>query len=109
MIYVIKSRIPGIDDPLATLSEEPLHIKVSTRDLDNQPFIGFATEELGETFLNLKSYLDENYFVVPLGKKIYERYKNRPYIYFENEHQILEVQKNAQGYNYEILIRQNDL
>ncbi len=109
MIYVITSRRIEIEKSIQIDKRVPLHIKVPTRDLENQPYLGFTSKYLGEKYLELKNIPKENLRVVPIIDGLNEKYKNRVILIFENEKQIVEMMKDTEGYDYESQIHENAL
>lgn len=61
MIYLLVSRGSEVDGSEIVEAGTPLHIKVSSRDVENQPVIGFVTIALAEKFLERKKITREEY------------------------------------------------
>jgi hypothetical protein len=109
MIYVITSRRIEIGKSIQLDKGVPLHIKVPTRDLEDQPYLGFTSKNLGEKYLELKNIPKKDLCVVPVDDGLNEEYKNRAILIFENEKQINEMEKDVEGYDYESQIHENAL
>ena len=109
MIYVITSRRIEIGQSVQIDKGIPLHIKVPTRDLDDQPYLGFNSKNLGEKYLEIKNIPTEHLCVVPIDDGLNEEYKSRAILIIENENQIMEMEKDTEGYDYESQIRKNAL
>jgi len=107
MIYVITSRRIEIEKSIQIDNGAPLHIKVPTRDLDDQPFLGFTSKNLGEKYLEVKNIPTEDLCVVSMDDGLNEEYLNRAILVIENENQIMEM--DTEGYDYESHIRKNAL
>ena len=107
MIYVITSRRIEIEKSIQIDGGVPLHIKVPTRDLEDQPYLGFTSKNLGEKYLEIKNIPKEDLCVVPIDDGLNEEYINRAILIFENENQIVEMAKDAEGYDYESQIHEN--
>jgi hypothetical protein len=107
MIYVITSRRIDIGKSIQIDKGVPLHIKVPSRDLEGQPYLGFISKELGEKYLEFKKIPTENLGVVPIDDGLNEEYRNRPILIFENENQIIEMEKDTEGYDYDSQIHEN--
>ena len=109
MIYTITSRRTEIGGTEKISIEGPFHIKVSNRDIEDQPLLGFSSKVLGEAYMRMKSFSEEEYQIVPLNDVLNENNKSKPILVYENEEQILDVEKNSEEYDYESLIRENAL
>ena len=107
MIYVITSRRVEIGKSVQIDKGVPLHIKVPTRDLDDQPYLGFTSKNLGEKYLEIKNIPTEDLCIVPIDDGLNEEYKSRAILVIENESQIVEM--DTEGYDYESQIRENTL
>jgi len=109
VIYTVTSSKPKIDDSAGISIEGPIRIKVPGRDSEDDPYLGFASEKLAGIFMRIKSLSDKEFCVVQfeeLGKSID---KNKPILIYENEQQILEAEKDTEGYDYESLIHHDAL
>jgi hypothetical protein len=109
MIYVITSRRIEIGKSIQIDKGVPLHIKVPTRGLEEQPYLGFTSRNLGEKYLELKDIPTEDLCVVTIDDGLNEEYKNRAMLIFENEKQIIEMENDIEGYDYESQIHENAL
>jgi hypothetical protein len=109
MIYVITSRRIEIEKSIQLDQGVPLQIKVPTRECEDQPYLGFTSEKLGEKYLELKNIPKEDLCVVPIDDGLNEEYKNRAILIIDNETQIIEMVKDTEAYDYESQIRENAL
>ena len=109
MIYTITSRRTEIGDKEKISIEGPFHVKVPGRDIEDHPLLGFTSKELGGAFMKMKSFSTAEFRIVPLDDLLNENNKTKSILVYENEQQILDVEKNSEGYDYESLIRQNTL
>lgn len=109
MIYIITSSKTGKGEWNGIEPGTPLFVKVSNKGIDNQPILGFSSIELGERYLKLKNIpLAENQ-VVPVEEGISEKYKSTRIVFFENEKQLIDMETDPEGYDYEKRIYKNAL
>ena len=101
MTYAITSTRTENEGSLLPKAGVPIHIKVPGRESQDQPFVGFATRELGEKFLSIKNLPSENYCVVVMEEGIDSEYHNNAILIIENERQLIEMENNGEGYDYE--------
>ncbi len=109
MTYAITSRRTENEGPLLPKAGVPIHIKVPGRENQDQPFVGFATRELGEQFLSIKNLPSEDYCVVAIEEGIDTEYHNNAILIFENERQLIDMEKDREGYDYENHIHRSAL
>ena len=109
MIFAITSRKSSKDGSLLIKPGVPILIKVPRRGLEDQPYLGFTTKELGEKFLELKNISSSDYCVVSVGEGLSVEYQNREILLFDNESQIIQMEKDTEGYDYECQIYKNAL
>ncbi|MBT8370254.1 MAG: hypothetical protein KJO34_04785 [Deltaproteobacteria bacterium] len=87
----------------------PFRIKVPKASSDDQPYIGFSSQELGEAYLKIKNFPADDFYIVPIETLLDEEQRKHPILIYENEKQIHDVEKDSEGYDYESLIHQNAL
>ena len=87
----------------------PFRIKVPKLPPEDQPYIGFSSQELGEAYLKIKKFPADDFYVVPIDSLLDEEQKKEAILVYETEKQIHDVEENSEGYDYESLIRQNAL
>ena len=104
MIYTIISKKPETGDKAKIFIRGPIRIKVPNRSAEEDPYLGFATKELGEAYLRIKKFPEEDFCVVPMKNIVEERNTNKSVLVYENEAQILDAEKDTEGYDYESLI-----
>jgi hypothetical protein len=109
MIYSITSRKAETDGEIKISIKGPYRVKVPGRAPEDHPYIGFASQELGETYMKIKNIPAEEFFIVPFDSLLDEERRKGSILIYENEKQILDVEKNSEGYDYESLIRQHAL
>lgn len=109
MIYLLVSRGVEIEGSEIVEAGTPLHIKASSRDVENQPIIGFVTIALAEKFLARKNIPRDEYRFILKDRGLSEDYNNRPIFLVENESQVDEMDRDAEGYDYESHIFKNTL
>jgi len=109
MIYVITSKRIDIGKTIQLDRGVPLHIRIPTIDLEDQPYLGFISKDLGEKYLEIKNIPTEDLSVVPIDDGLNEEYKNRAILIIKNESQILEMEKDSAGYDYESHIQDRAL
>ena len=109
MIYLLVSRGREIDGAEKTETGTPLHIKVSSRDSENQPIIGFVTIALAEKYLERKNIPMDEYKFLLKDRGLSDDYNNQPIFLVENESQVDEIEEDAEGYDYESHIFKNAL
>ena len=107
MIYLLVSRGRGIDGPEKHAAGTPLHIKVFSRDVENQPILGFVTIALAEKFLERKNIPRDEYRFILKDRGLSDDYNNQPIFLVENESQVDEMERDAEGYDYESHIFKN--
>ena len=106
MAYFITQNKSKAGESIQMIPGTPLHIKVPSRDFDAQPFLSFASKELAEKFMEIRSISIEEFRVASIHNELASNYKENAAVLFENENQILEMNENAEGYDYESLIHQ---
>ena len=107
MIYLIVSRARGNSGSEKGEAGTPLHIKVSGRDGENQPIIGFVTIALAQKYLERKNIAGDEYKFLLKDRGLSDDYNNQPIFLVENESQVDEMEKDAEGYDYESHIFKN--
>ena len=87
----------------------PFRIKVPRLPPEDQPYLGFSSQELGEAYLKIKKFPAGDFFIVPIDSFLDEEQKKEAILVYETEKQIHDVEKDSEGYDYEGLIHQNAL
>ena len=87
----------------------PFRIKVPKLATEDQPYIGFSSQELGEAYLRIKKFPADDFYIVPIESLLDEEQKKGSILVYETENQIHDVEKDSEGYDYESLIHQNAL
>jgi len=109
MIYIAISKSKDLGESIKLEAGVPLHIKVNSRGMEDQPIIGFRAIEFGEKYLEKKNIPIGDYQFVPIEKGLSEDFVNQPILIIESESQVDEMEKNAEGYDYESHIYKNAL
>ena len=109
MIYLLVSRSIKIDDSVRIETGTPLHIKVPGKNDEEQPIIGFETISLADKFLARKNISRGEYMLILKDRRLSDYYKDQAIFLIENEPQLDEIEKNAEGYDYESHIFKNAL
>ena len=109
MIYTIimRKRELGGDENISIGG--PFRIKVPKLAPDDQPYIGFSSQELGEAYLRIKNFPVDGFYIVPIESLLDEEQRKEPILIYETEKQIHDVEEEGEGYDYESLIHQNAL
>lgn len=100
MIYLIVSRSRETSGSEKGEAGTPLHIKVSGKDGENQPVIGFVTIALAEKYLDREKIPREDYKFLLKDRKLSDDYNNQAIFLVENESQLDEMEDDAEGYDY---------
>lgn len=87
----------------------PFRIKVPKLPPEDQPYLGFASQELGEAYLRIKKFPAGDFHIVPIDSLLDEEQKREAILVYETEKQIHDVEKDSEGYDYESLIHRNAL
>ena len=87
----------------------PFRIKVPILAPDDQPYLGFASQELGEAYLRIKKFPADDFYIVPIESLLDEEQRKESILVYETEKQIHDVEEDSEGYDYESLIHQNAL
>lgn len=109
MIYTIimrKSEFGG-DEKISIGG--PFRIKVPKHAPEDQPYIGFSSQELGEAYLKIKMFPADDFYVEPIESLLDEEQRKESILIFDTEKQIHDVEEDSEGYDYESLIHQNAL
>lgn len=109
MIYTIIMRKSEFGGDANISIGGPFRIKVPKLALDDQPYIGFSSLELGEAYLRIKNFPSDNFHIEPIESLLDEEQRKKLILIFENEKQIHDVEKNGEVYDYESLIHRNAL
>ena len=107
MIYTIimrKSELGG-DENISIGG--PFRIKIPKLTPDDQPYLGFASKELGETYLRIKKFPADDFYIVPIESLLDVEQTKETILVYENEKQIHDVEEDGEGYDYESLIHQD--
>jgi hypothetical protein len=107
MIYLLVSRGRENDGSEKRPAGTPLHIKVPSRDAENQPILGFETITLAEKFLERKKIPRDEYRFILKDRGLSDDYNNQSILLVENESQVDEMERDADGYDYESHIFKN--
>lgn len=107
MIYLLVSRGRENNGPEKRAAGTPLRIEVSSRDAENQPILGFETITLAEKFLDRKKIPRDEYRFILKDRGLSDDYNNQPILLVENESQVDEMERDADGYDYESHIFKN--
>ncbi|MDH3856571.1 MAG: hypothetical protein OEV07_01135 [Gammaproteobacteria bacterium] len=59
--------------------------------------------------MELKKISNDDLYILPVDEGLNEAYRNRVKFIFENETQLIEVEKDTEGYDYESQIHENAL
>ncbi len=87
----------------------PFRIKVPKLAPNDQPYIGFSSQELGEEYLRIKKFPADDFYIVTIESLLNEEQRKESILVYETEKQIHDVEKDSEGYDYESLIHQNSL
>ncbi len=109
MIYLLVSRGKEIDGSEIIEAGTPLHIKISDKEVENLPIIGFVTISLAEKFLDRKNIPRDEYRFILKDRGMGEDYNSQPIFLIENETQMDEMEGDAEGFDYEKHIFKNAL
>ena len=97
MIHVIISSRPDLEFPLC--------IKVPSRPLNSQPYLGFVSKEIGEAFLKIRNIEDNSCYVAPVTDVLDKDSIANEILVFETEQQIIDSGIDTEGFDYESLIQ----
>tara|TARA_R110002167_G_scaffold317823_1_gene523439 strand:+ start:243 stop:572 length:330 start_codon:yes stop_codon:yes gene_type:complete len=109
MIYIVISGKTEKDESNGIEPGTPLFVKISGGGIGNQPILGFSSIELGEKYLKLKNIPLGSYQLVSIEEGLSVKYKDARVVLFTNEEQLLDVEKDSEGYDYEKRIYTNAL
>ena len=109
MIFTVTSKNTNLDGSGGVSIEGPIRIKVPGRNAKDDPYLGFTSKDLAETFMRMKSLSEKEFCVVPFEALGDSTKKNKPVLIYENEQQIIEAERYTEGYDYESLIHHNAL
>ena len=109
MIYLLVSRGREFDGSVKIEAGTPLHLKVSGSDNDETPIVGFETLALANEFLDRKNISKDDYKLILKGDGLGDNYENHPIFLVKNESQLDEMERDAEGYDYQKYIYKNAL
>ncbi len=109
MIYLIVSRSSEVADSVTVEAGTPLYLKVSGSDNEENPVIGFETLALADEFLDRKNLPKDDYKLILKGAGLTDNYGNHPILLIKSESQLDEMERDAEGYDYQQHIYKNAL
>ena len=109
MIYTITQRYTESGEDKQISIERQFRIKVPGRSAKDDPYLGFASIDIGEAFMKFKNMSLKEFQVVPILDVLDEEQRQNPVLVYENEKQIMEAENDTEGYDYESLIRHHAL
>ena len=104
MIYTIIMRKTELGGDEGISIGGPFRIKLPKLPPEDQPYIGFSSQDLGEEYLRIKNFPADDFFIVPIDSVLGKDRKKEAILVFETEKQILDVEKDSEGYDYASLI-----
>jgi len=107
MIYLIVSRSSEVRDSVKIEAGTPLYLKASGSDNEENPIVGFETLALVNEFLGRKNILKDDYKLILKGDGLSDRYENHPIFLVKNKSQLDEMERDAEGYDYQKYIYKN--
>jgi broad specificity polyphosphatase/5'/3'-nucleotidase SurE len=107
MIYLLVSRSRQTDGSKEIEAGTPLNINIPSRDIENQPIIGFVSIALAEKYLERKNISRDEYRFILKDRGQSDDYHDQPIFLVENEAQVKEMESNSEQYDYESHIFKN--
>lgn len=82
-----------------------LRLKVPSRSMETQPYLAFASLDVGQFFLRVREIDDERFSVASIVDAAKLLNANSEFLVFRSGQQILDSVADPEGYDYESLIQ----